>query len=70
MIAVNVSPIDWGHVLLVPEPTSCLPQVSGHYISLVLPLYILGSILPSTCSVVLTEPCNRYSFTCITHVHV
>ena len=28
MIAVNVSPIDRGHVLLVPEPSSCLPQVS------------------------------------------
>ncbi|CAI8052235.1 GDP-D-glucose phosphorylase 1 [Geodia barretti] len=27
MIAVNVSPIDRGHVLLVPEPSSCLPQV-------------------------------------------
>jgi GDP-D-glucose phosphorylase len=27
MVAVNVSPIDRGHVLLVPEPTSCLPQV-------------------------------------------
>ena len=28
MVAVNVSPIDKGHVLLVPEPTSCLPQVN------------------------------------------
>ena len=28
MVAVNVSPIDRGHVLLVPEPTSCLPQVN------------------------------------------
>ena len=28
LIAVNVSPIDRGHVLLVPEPASCLPQVS------------------------------------------
>ena len=25
---VNVSPIDVGHVLFVPEPESCLPQVS------------------------------------------
>ena len=28
MLAVNVSPIDRGHVLLVPEPASCLPQVN------------------------------------------
>ena len=28
MVAVNVSPIARGHVLLVPEPTSCLPQVN------------------------------------------
>lgn len=27
-VIVNVSPIDVGHVLFVPEPESCLPQVS------------------------------------------
>lgn len=27
MMVVNVSPIDRGHVLLVPEPSSCIPQV-------------------------------------------
>jgi hypothetical protein len=27
MMVVNVSPIDRGHVLFVPEPSSCLPQV-------------------------------------------
>ena len=30
ILVVNVSPIDYGHVLLVPEPRSCLPQVSVH----------------------------------------
>ena len=27
MVIVNVSPIDYGHVLLVPDPSSCVPQV-------------------------------------------
>ena len=30
---VNVSPIDRGHALFVPEPESCLPQVSHMYFS-------------------------------------
>ena len=40
MIAVNVSPIDRGHVLLVPEPASCLPQVSENTRSSQCPIYI------------------------------
>ena len=27
LIIVNVSPIDYGHVLMVPAPDHCLPQV-------------------------------------------
>ena len=30
---VNVSPIDRGHALFVPEPESCLPQVNLMYLS-------------------------------------
>ena len=30
---VNVSPIDRGHTLFVPEPESCLPQVNHMYFS-------------------------------------
>ena len=37
---VNVSPIDRGHALFVPEPESCLPQVNLMYLSPSLTLYI------------------------------
>ena len=42
MIAVNVSPIDRGHVLLVPEPSSCLPQVSTSTLCAYVCVYIVN----------------------------
>jgi len=30
VVMINVSPIDYGHVLLVPHLDSCLPQVGLH----------------------------------------
>ena len=42
---VNVSPIDRGHALFVPEPESCLPQVNLMYLSPSLTLYIHHFIL-------------------------
>ena len=30
LVVVNVSPITYGHALLVPEPSTCLPQVHTH----------------------------------------
>ena len=31
LVVVNVSPIDYGHVLLVPHPQKCLPQVGQNF---------------------------------------
>lgn len=31
MVVINVSPLEFGHCLFVPEPTSCLPQVLTYF---------------------------------------
>ena len=57
MIA-NVSPIDFGHALFVPEPESCLPQVSNLYIVRCV-LKELSILLLLLCGQVFTEDSIR-----------